>query len=47
MGRDSAIFNFSRVLFICQQQIFHKAHFLWLKSTDLDMIFSLAPKSAC
>jgi len=31
---------------ICHQQIFNTVHVLWLKSTDLDEIFSLAPKSA-
>jgi len=31
---------------ICHQQIFGKVHFLLHKSTDLDKIFSLAPKSA-
>jgi len=31
---------------ICHQQIFYEVHFLWLTSTDLDEIFSLAPKSA-
>jgi len=31
---------------ICHQQIFNEVHFLWLKSTDIDEIFSLAPKSA-
>jgi len=37
---------FHDLFLICHQQIFDKVHFLWLKSTDLDEIFSLAPKSA-
>jgi len=36
---------FHDIFLICHQQIFYEVHLLWLKSTDLDEILSLAQKS--
>jgi len=46
MSRHSEILNSSRHIFDLSPTNILRCSFLWLKSTDLDEIFSLAPKSA-